>query len=235
MTAPVVVCGFPGAGKTELVSRLRAAGVEASELDGLMAPNSVNSAPVARVIAVADCANMPGQWRDHLVGPLLRRQFGAAHLVVLSRTDIADPAPVEAILREVTQRPVIDAPAVVEALAGLEPAPLGPQQPEDDVTPKFHSWNYDGPAKLMLDRIDPVLESRPSGIVRMSGQIRTDKGGVEVEIAGRVRQTCAIRPPVQTSLTAIGPVEGMCRNELDLWFAEAVAASTSARGVFSYR
>lgn len=234
MTEPVLISGFLGAGKSALAARLDCAGIATAELDGLRAATT-DTARHARVITVVDCANHARHWDDPLIGPLLRRQVQAAGLIALSRTDLADPAPARAALARVTDRTSVTTAEVTDAIAGTPPSKLGPATAEDDLTAAFDTWSYRGPVRLAAARAESLAEHRPEGTVRLKGQVRTDKGGLEIEVAGQVRQVRAVPAPAETSLVAFGPRTEFSTQTLDLWFAEAVSDSSHGLGIFSYR
>lgn len=238
MTAPVVVCGFLGAGKTTLCAGLKAHGITAQELDGLMAPAALLAGAEARVITVVDCANLASQLEDAGVAPLLNRQIATAGLIVLSRSALASPEDACARLSALTDAPIVDAPPGALDAAALDqlPASLIPAQtPADDLSGAFELWEYLGAARLGHALAERLAEARPKGLTRLSGEIRTDKGGLEIEITGRVRQTRNIALPADTRLTARGPRGVLGRTALDNWFAEAVSDSGHGFGMFGYR
>ncbi|MFK7944445.1 MAG: hypothetical protein AB8B85_16230 [Paracoccaceae bacterium] len=235
MNVPILVCGFLGAGKSDLVTKLTDAGFVASELEGLSAPSVANVPKDTRIIAIVDCANFGRQWDDPLIGPLLRRQIGASGLVALSRADLADPEPVRAILSNTGPGSVVNNTEVTENLNLLLETTLGTPGPEDNLHNAFESWSYQGPARMRPDRAERLAEDRPKGLVRLVARIATDAAGVEIQIAGRVRQTAPISAREQTEITAIWPVGVVRRSAMDLWFAEAVADSSHGFGMFNYR
>ena len=235
MTAPLLVCGFLGAGKSAVLSRLGEAGIHATELDGLTAPSSGYAGQQAAVIAVMDCANFAWLIEDGLTGPLIRRQIEAAGLVVLSRADLADPEPVRNWLASEGATPVVEPSEVADAAAEMTTTVMGPSVQDDDLRASFERWSYHGPARLSFARAESLVEQRPKGVLRLAGCIRTDTAGMEVQITGRVRQTLKTTQPEGTELTAIWPKGSTRSSTLDNWFAEAVADSAHRMGMFGYR
>lgn len=235
VTQRVLVCGLPGVGKTTLVDRLSAEGMDAQELTGLTAPAAEASGETMRVVTVVDCANFARQIEDGVTGQLLRRQIEAAGVIVLSRGDLADPAPVHAWLANAGAFSVVEPNDAMWALQNLAPVVLGPTDPADDFRHAFGTWIYRGPAKLGLARAERLAEERPKGLIRLQGQILTEQGGLEIQVAGRVRQTRTVLAPTETELSAIWPKAVMRLSEVESWFAEAVADSSHAMGMFGYR
>ena len=62
---------------------------------------------LAGVVVLADATSVAARLADPLLADTLRRQLRAAELLVLTKTDLADPAPVEALLRPLAPRAAI--------------------------------------------------------------------------------------------------------------------------------
>lgn len=229
----LLISGFLGSGKTMLGALFTGAGWEVEELDGLLAAPAVQGGAAAHVATVIDCANAERQWADPVVAPLIRRQVETAGIIVLTRTDIASADPVRAELATLTTAPVFEVP--LSSPPDVPSAALPDPVPADDLSDAFETWEYRGGARLNHKTAESLAETRPKGLIRLSARLRTDGGGLEIEIAGRVRQTQAIEGPHETTLTARGPRAGFPRQTLDRWFAEAVADSSHSFGMFGYR
>lgn len=229
----LLISGFLGSGKTTVGTIFATAGWEVEELDGLRAASASFGGTTAHVVTVVDCANAERQLADPALAPLIRRQIATAGVVVLSRTDIAPADPVRAEVATLTTAPVFETPlgSAPEVPSMTVPLP----SPEDDLSDAFETWEYRGGARLGQKAAEKLAETRPKGLTRLSARIRTERGGLEIEIAGRVRQTQAIEPPEETALVARGPRTGFSRQTLDRWFAEAVADSSHSFGMFGYR
>ncbi|MEM1299337.1 MAG: hypothetical protein AAGH68_08645 [Pseudomonadota bacterium] len=235
---PILVCGFLGAGKSTMSARLRELGHEAEEVDGLLAPSVMASDQHRRVITVVDCANAKQHLEDPELGSLLRRQIEAAGLIALSRGDLSDPAPVHAMVEAIADCPVIDAPhgaLSASDLDGLAASELNALSPADDLTAKFGTLEYRGGAIFRVEQAERLIANRPNGIERMTGILRTESGGMEVQLAGRMRQTQDVTLPAQTELVVRWRRAETAQAQIDLWFAEAVADSGHRRGLFGYR
>lgn len=217
------VTGFLGAGKTRVVAALQDAGIAAQELDGRVAPDGLVPA-----LAVVDAVNLTTQLDTPEIAPLVRAQIRAAGQIVISRGDIVDPAPARAAVQSITSAPIGDAPALPDADA----APIFDTM---DMTGQFAVWTYDGPAQLLADRLDDMLARRPAGIYRMAGTVLTDKGPVEIQIAGRVRQTTRAPEATATRLRALGLKTEFRKTAMDLLFGEEVTAASYAAGRFGHR
>ncbi len=235
MPGIIKVTGFLGAGKSALAERLRAAlpGCEIVEAGG-------GDAPVAApgpVVAVADAANLSGCLGDALIGPLVGAQLRAAGLVVLSRTDLVPATAALDALAGVTGAPVVEAPpgdlpaGLAARIAALPVEPDG----EPTAPVAFAEWRYAGPATIREDALEALLQKRPPGLYRLSGQVRTGKGGIEVEAVGRLRQTRPIPEPAETVLVAIGPRARFRPDRMALAFSDAVASASWLSGLFGHR
>lgn len=223
------ITGFLGAGKSTLAHALREQGVQTHETSGLETPPDG-----VYCIAVADAANLPQCLGDPLFAPLLREQIGMAGLIAVSRGDVIDPAPTIEAVRQITSKTIVEAPGGAldpGLLAGIELS-SGTQM---DLTPRFAHWSYEGPSTLRLETAERLLEKRPDGLYRLSGTIRVEKGTLEVEIAGQVRQTRKLRAEGPTCLSGYGPRDRFRPAEMALSFAEAVSDSAARRGLFGYR
>lgn len=235
---PILVCGFLGAGKSTLVARLTDQGLPSEEVDGLLAPGAIAPGETRRVIAVVDCANAARLIEDPLIGSLLRRQIEAATLVALSRGDLLDPTPIREVVQTIGDCQTFNAPHGVlpeDALQGLEQREMATSLPKDNLKDAFGTWHYGGAASFGFEQAERLIANRPDGVERMEGVIRTDTGGLEVQVAGRMRQTQAVALPRQTELSVRWNLSATPQKRIDLWFAEAVADNGHKRGLFGYR
>ncbi len=242
-SATILITGYPGAGKSRLIDWLGDPGdravaiVEAHGLSDLSdEADAARTAhrPVRAIIALADAVNLQATLQSDHSGPFTRAQIAGANLIVLSRTDVIDAAAARAALSAITQAPVIDRPDLTwDSIDNLDRSPG--TEALDIASPAATEWSYAGPAQLRARDIDEILEQRPAGLYRVSGMIRTESGAVEVEIAGRVRQTRPVEDPGETCLSGLSPGRIADRRSIDLWFTEAVASSAHLMGGFSYR
>lgn len=235
MTEPILVTGFLGAGKSALAARLRAALPERQilEADGRAVPDSLG---LGSVVAVADAANLPACLADALVGPLVAAQIRAAGMVLVCRTDLVPAAPALDALAGLTGAPAVETapgplpPGLAERIAALRPRP-----PNLAVVVDFAEWQYAGPAKLTEKSVERLLANRPEGLYRLSGVVRCGRLGVEVEVAGRLRQTRPVPLPGESSLRAVGPAKRFRPDQMALRFSEAAADRGWLAGLFGHR
>ncbi|MEM7061413.1 MAG: GTP-binding protein [Pseudomonadota bacterium] len=244
-TPVIIVTGFLGAGKTTLVEHLQKVHsedlAEVVEIGGLETPATylaaVSEDParhVQCVISVADAANFSATLADPLTGALITAQITMADAVIVTRSDATSPDPTLQDLSALTECPILVAPHGKIDMADV-PAYSGRTGATVDLNPEFETWEYTGPATLKPEQAEMLLEQRPKGIYRVTGQVRTDKRGLDLQLIGRVRQITQIAPPAETQLRASGPKSKFNRNEMDQTFSEYVAASTHLRGIFGHR
>lgn len=241
-TPVIFVTGFLGAGKTTLAQHLRSqpgvADLRVIEVDGLKTREAIANEfaghPVRAVIAVADTVNFTKMVEDRLAGPLITAQISAADAVVVTRSDATDPQPTLDALSGLTDRPVLVAPHGDINLADV-PTHAGISGPNIDLTAKFEAWNYLGPASLNSEQAEALLERRPKGIYRIWGQVKTDTGGLDLQLIGRARQITKIDSPPETRLHALGPKADFRRFEMDGVFSTYAAASAHLSGLFGHR
>jgi len=240
-TPPVIlITGYLGAGKTTLAQHLRAlpkgADRQIIEVNGLKTYDADEFArhPIQAVIAVVDAVNFPKIVKDRTVGPLISTQITAADAIAVTRSDATDPQPTMDILSELTDDPILVAPHGRVDLADLPPH-TRKSGPTIDLTANFETWNYTGPATLNSEQAEMLLEQRPKGIYRIWGQVKTDAGGLDLQLIGRARQITKIDTPFETQLHALGLKADFRRFEMDGVFSTYAAASAHLAGLFGHR
>lgn len=231
----IYLTGFLGAGKTRLRRRLLEDGApDLTELDGLADPAPFrDQTPQAVVVCVADAVNFDRQTGDAGLSALVHHQIRCSDCVAVSRTDLVDAGPVLDRLGSLTGVPVVPADAL--DWRTLRTAGSTGAMTAQDLTDSFLTWRYQGPAVLSPAQAERLMERRPKGVYRLSGQLRVPGGGLEVELAGRFRQTLPIADPGETVLSARGPKARFSRHEMDVLFAELMADSAFRAGIFNHR
>lgn len=235
MMGKVWISGFLGAGKSSLVQHAEI-GTDVEELNGLADPTAFAETG-DRVITVVDAINIIACLADPVSGPLVRRQIETADLLVTTRTDVVEAKPALEALAGITDAPQIEAPfgdVPADTIAQVAPRP-GQRGPQIELSDAFSEWAYTGPSVLDPKVAERFLEHRPKGIYRMSGVVRVPGGGLDLQVTGRTRQTTPVAEPEETVLRAIGPRDRFGRAEMDVAFADAVAASAQGLGMFSWR
>ena len=155
---------------------------------------TIDSAPglaLDGIVCVVDADSFPQQLDDAVLGRLARRQIEAAHLVLLSKVDLVDPALAAEVTRSIAGiapgRQVIPArngdvdPAVLLAAAKLGAAlPTSGSSARADLATRSIR-----PDPLDLPRLAAWLE-RPHGLVRAKGWVHDRHGRAhELQVVGR--------------------------------------------------
>lgn len=224
--APLLITGYPGAGKSHVASHLD--GWVVTELDGWRDP--LDEAGDAPILCVADVVNLNATLKDPLAAALIRHQLAVADAVVLARTDLVDAAAVRDQVIHMTEAPLVEA----GELPGLVPRSNRPG-PIGGLEANMETWHYHGPLCLTAPMAEKLAERRPKGAYRLCGQVLTAEGGLEIEIAGRFRQTRPIRDPGETRLQAWGLKPGFRARDMDVFLSELAADSAARRNQFRYR
>ena len=147
------------------------------------------------VVVVVDAADVLGQLADEAMGPLVRRQLSAAHLLVVNKADLVDDDARVAALAAVREH-APDASVVVTADGVVPPevvvgatVPDGPS-PVSDHGPhaEFETATFVAAGPLDRSALLEHLASLPRSVVRAKGVVLVDDGWVAVHrVGGRVR------------------------------------------------
>jgi len=140
------------------------------------------------IIVVADAETSRKRSRDKYVGDLVVRQLQAADFIVLSKLDLLGVTQQEEVRQWL--RDLIPQAKIVEASYGQVPlnvllgsgasqhlqsdhdySPSGDylEPPEDDPNQPFSTWSYTSHAALERKRLEEVLKTLPSSILRLKG------------------------------------------------------------------
>jgi len=202
------------------------------------------------VVVLVDAAHVRALAADPLLADTLERQFKAADLLVLNKTDLAPVgelpslrlwlhaatggvAMVEACEGRVDLRHLLGEEEGVARGLAHECASGACGHPghvhaatSDDPDHPFQSWLWRAPALLDADRLASRLREAPRQLLRAKGWVRTDRHGlVLVQLAGRrVRYDTQARPPADLdgpSLVLIGLRGAIKPVEVAAWLAPA--------------
>ncbi len=192
------------------------------EASGIADPAAVANAVLAEpdlgyagIVTLVDAQNIAGLLADDLVAPQVTQQITAADLVMLTKTDVPDPEMIERLTRIGARAPTaVGDAALSNLLFDIVPLPRGRSIAPH---PAYASWQHD--SDLVLDRaaMGDKLTSRPDGLYRLKGFIRTGDGSYEVHVVGRhvhARRAQADR----TSLVALGPADRITRADIQTWW-----------------
>lgn len=127
------------------------------------------------VVVLADCQTVRARSQDRYVGPDVLRQLRSADLVVLSKTDLAAPEPVETWLRELLPGvPVVRSvqgrvppEVVLEVAAAPRTVPAEPAEHASH----YASWSFESGRPLDQAALRRVVESWPAEVLRAKGVV----------------------------------------------------------------
>lgn len=167
---------------------------------------------VEGVCVLVDCLAVRSQARDDYIGDTITRQLDDADLVILSKTDLADPAAAHATFAWLEEhwpgKPVIDAPQgkvanalVLGNIAGG--APGYDQAPHAD--DQYTSVVFHPSAPCDMTAISAALSDPTLGIVRAKGYLDdvSGKRGL-IQIAGGRCETSFPDTPGEPGVVCIG-------------------------------
>lgn len=196
------------------------------------------------IVVVADAETVRERAADGRTGPTVRGQLGAAHLIVLNKTDLVSAealADTRAWIHETSPYAGIveasygDVPFDVllgarDAAAGPPPAAAakaphdhGHDHAEDDHTDHdYASWSWAGEAPIDGKGLCEVLPELPEGVMRAKGILRLredDEHRYILQLAGRRWNIRRDRPwgddAPASSLVVIGLPESIRADELE--------------------
>jgi G3E family GTPase len=128
------------------------------------------------LVVLADATALPAQLADRWIADTVRTQLDHAELFLLTKSDLAAPAPTEAILA--TARPAapirrITAGRIAAADLTFPIDPLTRPRPSrfaaDAAPHPFRTWHWRPSRPIDRDRLRPVLETLPPSVLRLKG------------------------------------------------------------------
>lgn len=194
------------------------------ELSGVADPTQV--VPWARstgfrldaVIVLADAEHVVERLDDPRVGPLVRRQIGAADLILLTRTDLVDEATLDEARARVDDE-AGDCPVLVsadpEVVAGLlDTATRRPggvaTTPPPTLFDRHRASTVPLPDPVSFDDLHDLVTDLDPDVVRAKGVARTEDGSrLLVQVVGRRREITALpgaedQPPTDLVVISLG-------------------------------
>ncbi len=198
------------------------------EASGVAQPRKIAQAALAEpemrycgVVTLVDAVNVGSVLADPLVGAQAADQIAAADLIVVTKSDLAEPA---AALAEIGIRS--DAPVIVAQRAEVAPdivldrpastLPATARDHRHDHGEVYRTWSYSGPARLSRRALERLLDDPPKGLYRLKGFVLLTGGGaVEAHLVGRIRSLEPISEPPATEVVAIGIAPHFDPKDLD--------------------
>lgn len=142
------------------------------------------------VVVLADCETVRARSQDRYVGPDVLRQLRSADLVVLSKTDLAPPGPVEAWLRELLPGvPVVrtvrgQVPPEVVLEVGAEPRALCVERV--DHASRYASFSFESSRPLDEKAFRGLIAEWPAEVLRAKAVVYFEQAPERRHILQRV-------------------------------------------------
>lgn len=177
------------------------------------------------VVTLADAANLPALLEDRLIGAQVAEQIRSADLVLVTKADIADPAPAREGAKALTKAPVltVDGPPETELVLG--PANVSPPRPgrHADHGAAYESWAATG-GVATLAGLKAALTAPPPGLFRFKGRVAlADGGAAEAHLVGRTWAVTRADEAAETKVVGIGPAGAFDRDAVEAWWRGALA------------
>lgn len=149
-----------------------------------------------RIVTVVDAGALEIQLANPALGPIVRRQLAAAHVVVVSKTDGVSASGL-APLTELVASLAPGAPITLSSLAQVSVTPLLPEstrgaRPDPIPAAPRHelvSVTVRQVRAVTVAQVESALRSASSAVVRVKGYLAVGGGAVQVQFAGGVGST----------------------------------------------
>lgn len=235
------VCCTVGAGLHEalesLIDRPEPLDHVVIEVSGVAAPAvtagwaTVPPFEPAGVIVLADATSVQQRSRDRYVGPEVRRQLAGADVLVVTKTDLCEPAQaasarvwlgdvapgamqVDAVHGELPVEVVLGPQAGVGGLREPVPPPVPVSAPDAGASRNpavnvehaqlYESWAWTSAHPVGRDALDRFVTSLPDTVVRVKGRVQLDTGSwMLVQVVGRRIEVTPTVAAAQSELVAI--------------------------------
>lgn len=187
------------------------------EASGVAMPQKIAQAALAEpemrycgVVTLVDAVNAGSVLADPRIGAQVANQIAAADLVIVTKSDLAEPA---AALAEIGARST--APVIVAQCAKVAPdiildrqesaLPDTVREHRHDHSAAYRTWSYSGQVRLSLQTLERLLDDPPKGLYRLKGLVLLNGGGaVEAHLVGRISTLEHIPEPPATLVVAVG-------------------------------
>lgn len=168
------------------------------------------------IVTLIDGLNIGARLDDPLTAPQISQQIRAADMLLLTKTD-AIPAELNRRLTDLGGRaPTHPGDAPLSQLL-FDIIPL-PRSPGPVPHPAYTRWHHASDTILDRAALGDKLASRPDGLYRLKGLIRTNDGGYQVHAVGQHVQ--ARRTPTdRTTLVALGPADRISPDDIERWWS----------------
>jgi G3E family GTPase len=128
------------------------------------------------LVVLANAEALAAQLADRWTGETVRRQLEFAEIVLLTRTDLADPRPAGALITAIRPQAVLHAAPmgdIPEAALRFTPPPRPrPSRLAADAPPQFITRTWIPPGPLNAERLRALLAELPRSVLRLKGFCR---------------------------------------------------------------
>lgn len=128
------------------------------------------------LVVLADATALPAQLADTWIADTVRLQLEHAELLLLTKPDLADPAPTHALLSALRPGIPVRHVAAGKVSAADLSFPIDPlSRPRasrfvaDAPAHPFRSWHWRPAGPIDRDRLRPILEALPPSVLRLKG------------------------------------------------------------------
>ena len=128
------------------------------------------------LVVLADATALASQLDDKWIADTVRLQLEHAELLLLTKSDLANPTAAERLLAEIrpgTPLRHIEAGKVAAADLSFPIDPLARPRPSrfmaDAPTHPFRTWHWRPAGPIDRDRLRPILEALPPSVLRLKG------------------------------------------------------------------
>ena len=153
------------------------------------------------VLAAAD--SVRSMARDRYVGGEVLRQLAGADLIVVTKSDLCEPAELAVLDRWLDEATggsprvaVVGGVVPPSVILGIEPGRVEGQSRRDSTDPdhsdRYVTWDWSGHSDVSPAALADFLAALPAGVLRLKGWIRLD-GGTTV-VVQRVGDRSTVRP-----------------------------------------
>lgn len=172
------------------------------------------------IAVVVDALNWPALADDPLIGAQLQDQVRVADMLLVSKTDGTIADGLAQRLTALTPAPQIDlsmAPEVAPLLlSGILPRPASPKTAPH---PAYVGWSHDSDQRFSRASLFEKLTQAPANLYRIKGRVLgLDAPGWEIHRVGTQVDIKRCETP-RTQLVALGPAEGLTRQDIENWWA----------------
>lgn len=193
------------------------------ESSGVADPAAIAAAAISEreigyggIITLVDALNAPSLLADPIVAPQVEQQIKAADMVLITKSENQDPALFDQLTSLGARNPApLDDRPLAPLLFDLVPLPRS-HAPAPH--PAYTRWQHDSDQSVDRATMGEKLASRPEGMYRLKGFIKTDDGGYAVHVVGQYVEARRAQTD-RTTLVGLGPADRISSEDIENWWA----------------